>query len=319
MTKMNGTVLVTGATGSQGGATARALLAAGKRVRFLTRDPNSVAARALVATGAQAARGDLGEPASIATAIHGVEAVFSVQVPDRHGGDDERRHGFALVQAARAAGVTRFVHTSVAQAGNHTRFPGWAEGRWLNKYWTDKWDIEEAVRQAGFAQWTVLQPAFMMDNLVRPKSRYLFPQLAQGRLLTALRPETRLHFIAANDVGAFAAAALTGPSPLHGKIIPLAGQALTMTEVAATLSKTLAAQVTAVHVSPQEALDSGLFAGWVNTQEWMNEIGYAVDLDVVRSWGIALTPLDEWVPQHKSLFEVASMPPPLPFPGGGGS
>jgi uncharacterized protein YbjT (DUF2867 family) len=324
MADSSGRVLVTGATGSQGGAAARALLAMGTRVRFLTRDPKSDAAQALVASGAQAAQGDLGDPASIAAAMHGVDAVFSVQVPDRHGGDDERRHGLAIVEgggggedervlclaiwdAPPPAGVTRFVHTSVAQAGNHTRFPGWNEGRWLSKYWTDKWDIEEAVRRAGFAQWTVLQPAFMMDNLARPKSRYLFPHLAQGKLLSALLPETKLHFIAADDVGAFAAAALAGPSPLHGRTIPLASQALTMSEVATTLSKTLSAPVTAMHVSPQEARDSGLFAGWVTTQEWMNEVGYAVDLDKTRSWGIALTSLDAWLAVHGSAVDL-----PLP-------
>jgi uncharacterized protein YbjT (DUF2867 family) len=307
MADSSGRVLVTGATGSQGGATARALLAMGTRIRFLTRDPKSDAAQALVASGAQAAQGDLGDPASIAAAMHGVDAVFSVQVPDRHGGDDERRHGLAVVEAARAAGVTRFVHTSVAQAGNHTRFPGWDEGRWLSKYWTDKWDIEEAVRQAGFAQWTVLQPAFMMDNLARPKSRYLFPHLAQGKLLSALLPETKLHFIAADDVGAFAAAALAGPSPLHGQTIPLASQALTMTEVATALSKTLSAPVTAMHLSPQEARDRGLFAGWVTTQEWMNEVGYAVDLDKTRSWGLALTSLEDWLAVHGSAVDL---PPP---------
>jgi uncharacterized protein YbjT (DUF2867 family) len=307
MADSSGRVLVTGATGSQGGATARALLAMGTRIRFLTRDPKSDAAQALVASGAQAAQGDLGDPASIAAAMHGVDAVFSVQVPDRHGGDDERRHGLAIVEGARAAGVTRFVHTSVAQAGNHTRFPGWDEGRWLSKYWTDKWDIEEAVRQAGFAQWTVLQPAFMMDNLARPKSRYLFPHLAQGKLLSALLPETKLHFIAADDVGAFAAAALAGPSPLHGQTIPLASQALTMTEVATALSKTLSAPVTAMHLSPQEARDRGLFAGWVTTQEWMNEVGYAVDLDKTRSWGLALTSLEDWLAVHGSAVDL---PPP---------
>jgi uncharacterized protein YbjT (DUF2867 family) len=307
MADSSGRVLVTGATGSQGGATARALLAMGTRIRFLTRDPKSDAAQALVASGAQAAQGDLGDPASIAAAMHGVDAVFSVQFPDRHGGEDERRHGLAIGEAARAAGVTRFVHTSVAQAGNHTRFPGWDEGRWLSKYWTDKWDIEEAVRQAGFAQWTVLQPAFMMDNLARPKSRYLFPHLAQGKLLSALLPETKLHFIAADDVGAFAAAALAGPSPLHGQTIPLASQALTMTEVATALSKTLSAPVTAMHLSPQEARDRGLFAGWVTTQEWMNEVGYAVDLDKTRSWGLALTSLEDWLAVHGSAVDL---PPP---------
>ena len=304
MTDSSGTVLVTGATGAQGGAAARRLLATGRRVRFLTRDPQTAAARALIAAGAQAAQGDLGDAASIAAAMHGVEAVFSVQVPDITGNDKERRHGFALVQAARAAGVLHFVHTSVARAGQHTGFPGWDSGRWLNKYWTDKWDIEEAVRHAGFARWTVLQPAFMMDNLALPKSGFMFAHLAQGELLTALRPDTRLHFIAADDVGSFAAAALSETAHLHSQTIALATEALTMTEVAATLARVLQTNVRAVHVTPQEALAAGLFPGWVNTQEWMNEVGYAVDIDKARSCEIALTPLDAWAVAHSDSIRV---------------
>jgi len=308
MTDSSGTILVTGATGAQGGATARRLLAAGRRVRFLTRDPHTAAAQALVAAGAQATQGDLGDAESIAAAVQGVEAVFSVQVPDITGNDNERRHGFALVQAVRAAGVPRFVHTSVAQTGRHTGFPGWDSGRWWNKYWTDKWDIEEAVRNAGFAHWTVLQPAFMMDNLALPKSSFMFPHLAQGELLTALRPDTQLHFIAADDVGAFAAAALTDPARLHGQTIPLAAQALTMTEVAETLASVLRANVRAVHVTPQEAIARGIFPGWVNSQEWMNEVGYAVDIDTLRSFGLPLTPLDAWTAAHSESIPVPTEP-----------
>jgi uncharacterized protein YbjT (DUF2867 family) len=280
------------------------LLAAGLHVRFLTRDPQAPAARALVAAGAQAARGDLGDAASLSAALADVGAVFSVQVPDRTGKDMERRHGFALVQAARAAGVTRFVHTSVAQAGRHASFPGWESGRWLSRYWTDKWDIEEAVRHAGFTQWTVLQPAFMMDNLARPKSAAMFPHLAQGELLTALHPDTRLDFIAADDVGTFAASALAGTSPLHGKTVPLASQALTMAEVAAALSVTLASPLKAVHVSAPEAIAAGLHAAWVNSQEWMNEVGYAVDIAQVHRWGLPITPLEKWLAAHRDAIEL---------------
>ena len=300
----SGLVLVTGATGAQGGATARRLLARGRRVRFLARDPYSPAARALAASGAQAAQGDLGDAASIAAAVQGVAAVFSVQVPDVTGNDHERRHGFALVQAARAAGVSQFVHTSVAQTGRHTGFPGWNSGRWSNKYWTDKGDIEEAVRHAGFAHWTVLQPAFMMDNLARPKSGFMFPHLHQGELLTALRPDTQLHFIAAADVGAFAAAAIDDPARWDGLTLPLASEALTMSEVAATLARVLKADVKALHVSPQQALDRGLFPGWVNAQEWINEVGYAVDIHEVRSRAIPLTPLDAWAAAHSASIQM---------------
>ncbi len=109
--------------------------------------------------------------------------------PDADGSDSERRHGFALVEAARQSGVRHFVHTSVCEAGRHTSFPRWDTGYWWQKYWTDKWDIEEAVRKAGFEHWTVLKPAFMMENFAQPKAKFMFPHLQQGRILTALLPE----------------------------------------------------------------------------------------------------------------------------------
>jgi len=58
-------ILVTGATGNQGGAAAARLLAAGWRVRPLTRDPASRAARALAAAGAEVTAGDLDDPGSL--------------------------------------------------------------------------------------------------------------------------------------------------------------------------------------------------------------------------------------------------------------
>jgi uncharacterized protein YbjT (DUF2867 family) len=96
---------------------------------------------------------------------------------------------------------------SVARCGEHTGFPQWDSGYWSRRYWSDKWDIEEAVRHAGFAHWTVLKPVFVMDNFASPKVKYMFPHLLEGRLLTALRPATRIQLVAADDVGAFACAA----------------------------------------------------------------------------------------------------------------
>ncbi|NDZ85191.1 NmrA family NAD(P)-binding protein, partial [Streptomyces sp. SID10115] len=49
---VDGTVLVLGGTGRQGGATARALLERGRVVHALVRDPRADAARALAEAGA---------------------------------------------------------------------------------------------------------------------------------------------------------------------------------------------------------------------------------------------------------------------------
>jgi hypothetical protein len=77
-------------------------------------------------------------------AVQGGDAVFSAQPRDVTGKYRECRHGSALVRAAWVEGV--------AQAGHHTCFPGCDSGRRSNNYWTEKMDIEEAVRNAGFAE-----------------------------------------------------------------------------------------------------------------------------------------------------------------------
>src|SRR3954463_16230506 len=92
------TILVTGATGFQGGATASALLAGGWPVRALVRNPHSPAARALALRGAELFQGDWDDVASLERSMAGVHGVFSVQLPTFQKKDDgERRHGFNLV------------------------------------------------------------------------------------------------------------------------------------------------------------------------------------------------------------------------------
>lgn len=297
-------ILVTGATGAQGGATTRELLAHGHRVRIMTRNSDSPAAQALVQAGAEAVRGDMGNMVSVEAAMHGVSGVFSVQIPDMSGSDNERLHGFNLVKAALKAGVKQFVHTSVTGTEGHTQFPRWGTGYWSEKYWTDKWDIEEAVRNAGFPSWTVLRPAFMMDNFAMPKAMYMFPHLQKGEIVTALHANTRMQLIAADDVGVFARAAFENPVKFNGKNIDLAAEAPTMGDVAATLSKVLGKKVVAIELTPEQAVAKGLFPGWVNSQEWSNEVGYRVDIDALKAYGIPLTSLEQWVSKHRSEIVI---------------
>jgi len=79
MTALKKTVLVLGATGRQGGATARHLLSNGWRVRALVRDPNKSATQALHQAGALVIQGDYEDRASLEAAMHGVYGVFSMQ------------------------------------------------------------------------------------------------------------------------------------------------------------------------------------------------------------------------------------------------
>lgn len=300
----NQPILVTGATGTQGGAVARALLAAGRRVRILTRNPDNPNARLLAATGVEVMRGDFSDAASVLAAMQGTAGVFSMQQVARPGTDEEREHGFLLVESARKAGVPQFVHTSVSAAGTHTKFPRWGSGYWFEKYWTDKWEIEEAVRGAGFASWTVLKPAFIMENYLPPKAAYMFPHLKQGEIATAFHASTRLQLVSADDIGKFACAAFMDPQRLHGESIDLAGDAPTMPEVAAAFSRVLGKRVVAVELTPEQAIAKGLFPGWVRSQEWSNEVSYAADIPGLKRYGIPLETLEQWAIRHKSQFVV---------------
>lgn len=305
MDKNGQLILVTGATGKQGGGVARELLAHGHRVRFLTRDPGSTAAAALVKAGAEAVRGDMDDTASVSTGMIGVSGVFSMQPINGTGDESEMRYAQALVQAAREAKVVHFVHTSVAATTRHTHFPRWGTHYWFEKYWTDKWAVEELVRNAGLSSWTVLRPALVMSNFIAPTVSFMFPHLKDGEIVTALKPETRMDLIAAEDIGAFARAAFEDPARFHGKNIDLAAESLTMAEVAAILTRVTGKKVTAVSLSPAETRARGLFPGWVNSMEWANEAGYQVDIAALKSYGLPLLSFEPWARKHRTEFVIA--------------
>ena len=107
----NQTILVTGATGNQGGAVARRLLERGFSVRALVRDENKPAAQDLRHAGAELIRGDLNDRASLDRAVQGVHGVFSVQGFEE-GFDAEARQGKSLADAALAGGVSHFLYSS---------------------------------------------------------------------------------------------------------------------------------------------------------------------------------------------------------------
>ncbi|MFC9872624.1 NmrA family NAD(P)-binding protein [Nocardia salmonicida] len=299
-----GPVLVTGATGRQGGATARALLAAGVRVRALVRDPATDRAQAVEALGAELVTGDLHDRDSVIRAATGARAVFSVQMPSMTADgadfdfDGEVAQGVNLIEAALVAGVPQFVHTSVSGAGRHTETPGWAEGRWagMEPVLGAKSAIQDQVRTAGFPHRTLLKPAFFMENFL-PSMAYLFPRGIEGGLVTVLRPETRLSLVAVDDIGRAAAAAIAAPQRFDGVELELASDYLSMTEIAEVLSHALDTQLSAPDMTEQQAIAAGMPAMGAS-HEWLNVAGQPGRPQYARDLGIALTSFEEWAQQH---------------------
>jgi uncharacterized protein YbjT (DUF2867 family) len=295
-------VLVAGATGRQGGATARALRAAGVPVRALVRDPDTDAAKAVEALGAELVTGDLHDRDSVIRAAEGARAVFSVQMPALNGDsfdfDGEVTQGVNLIEGAKAAGVPQFVHTSVTGAGRHTEVPGWAEGRWASMEPTlgAKSAIQDRVREAGFPHWTLLKPGFFMENFL-PSMAFLFPRGIEGGLVSVLNPGTRLSLVAVDDIGRAAAAAFAMPERFDGVELELASDYLSMAEIAEVLSRALGTRLSAPDMTEEEALDAGM-PGMGASHEWLNAHGQPARPEYARDLGIPLTGFEEWAQEH---------------------
>src|SRR5262245_25080598 len=133
------TVLVTGATGRQGGAVIRYMLPKGWKLRGLTRNPSSPAAQDLARQGVEVVQGDLEDPASLERAARGLYGVYSVQDFWSVGAKREVLQGKNLAEAAKNAHVEHFVYSSV----------GGAERSSGIDHWESKWEIEKHIRQIG--------------------------------------------------------------------------------------------------------------------------------------------------------------------------
>jgi uncharacterized protein YbjT (DUF2867 family) len=112
-------VVVTGATGRQGGAVARHLLSDGWWVRALTRKPRGKPARRLAALGAEVIAADMAIPTTLDTAFRDAYGVFSVQNPMTAGLNGEIDQGKNVADAAKRAGVQHLVYGS-AGIGSRT-------------------------------------------------------------------------------------------------------------------------------------------------------------------------------------------------------
>jgi uncharacterized protein YbjT (DUF2867 family) len=296
-------ILVTGATGAQGGAVAKALLKNGNTVRIIVRGASrhSKAAEELERAGAEIVIADMEDEASLEAALKGVYAIFSVQDMD-NGTDSERRHAANLLTAAFKAGVQHVVHASVNQTGNHLQFRN--RDKWNRKYWLDKQFGEDTLRNAGFKYWTILRPVFFMDNFITPKVVFMFPDLAKGEIVTAWDPNVKLQLIAVDDTGAFAAAAFNNPEKFNEQVVDLAGDELTIDEIAESITRVTGRKIHVEHVSEAEAVQKGLHPGFANVQIWNNEVGYNVNIRRLKTRGLPVTDFSEYLEKNKSLLPL---------------
>jgi nucleoside-diphosphate-sugar epimerase len=190
---------ITGATGFVGSRLTVIARAAGHPVRALTRGPRPAE------PGLTWIEGTLDQPEALATLADGADAIVHVagliNAPDRAAFDAVNVAGTAhMIDAARVAGVKRFIHISSLAA----REPG------LSDYGASKARSEQVVAASGL-DWTILRPPAVYG----PGDRETFELFKMARRgFVALPPRGRFSVIHVDDLAQLILTALVAPETI---------------------------------------------------------------------------------------------------------
>jgi uncharacterized protein YbjT (DUF2867 family) len=280
-----GMILVTGATGQQGGAVAKELLARGHKIVVMTRHPESDKAKSLQKGGAKVVQGDLDNEESLRKALEGAWGTFAVQNTWEAGVEKEEEQGKRFARVAKEAGVQYFLYTSVGSAQRSTGIP----------HFDNKFRVEQTILELKFPSFTIMRPAFFMENIASP---WFKPAIDQGKLTVALKPETSLQMIAVEDVGKYGLWAFENHDKLNGRAFDIAGDSATMPQTAKIISSVSGKKVV-FDPSPIEAVRQSSME-FAIMLEWFDRVGYNADIEgMARESGIKPTKLAEWARKVK--------------------
>jgi uncharacterized protein YbjT (DUF2867 family) len=257
-------VVVTGATGKQGGAVVKSLLERGHEVRAVTRDTDSAKAKELATAGVKLVRASVEDTAALTRALEGATSLFAMTTPFEGGPSAETRQWISAANAAKAAGV-HLVFTSVGSANRQTGVP----------HFDSKYRVEEHIAQIGVRA-SILGPVYFMENLFFGKE-----QLAKGIYASALPPARKLAQVAVADIGAVATRLFEDPGRFTGKRFDLGGDELTGNDVLDVLSRVTGRPFTYFQV-PLDIIRKGMGEDAVQMYEWFDRVGYTVDRAALR-------------------------------------
>ncbi|KAI8229790.1 NmrA-like family domain-containing protein 1 [Colletotrichum sp. SAR 10_98] len=300
---MSRALLITGATGKQGGAVINALLARQPSDFLLlavTRNAQSASAKSLAAKSKniKLVEGDLdATPALFASAKAAAGAVplwgvFSVQAlqTNSKNADHETRQGKALVDESIKAGVQHFVYSSVERGGD--------ERSWSNPtpvpHFMTKHQIEHHLRDSTAngkspMGWTIIRPVIFMDNLL--------PGFFGKVFFTMLRDTMKdrpLQWIATKDIGFFAAEAFHQPATWNKKAFGIAGDELTYAQLSQTFEKVTGAPTGTTFGLLGKALKHGVSEISVMV-DWFKNDGYKANLAEAKKVHPGVTSMENWL------------------------
>jgi uncharacterized protein YbjT (DUF2867 family) len=277
-------ILVFGATGQQGNAVARELLANDFEVRAFVRNGNAAPAIDLKTLGAEIFQGDLQNASEISEALNGVNGIFLVLPPEwnptAETDNAEWLLGKQIIDKAKENNVEQIVYSSVMASELQAEF---------RPYF--KFQIEEYLAKSGL-QYTILKPAAFYENFFMP--HYGLPEKL---IYNPLPAAMRLPFIAVNDIGVFARLAFQQPAQYNEKILNITGELLTAAEIAELLTEELSVKITAVEVPLEMVKAQNELLG--KFMEVLSQKDYPeIDVNEFRQLNPKLLSLKDWIVRY---------------------
>ena len=251
-------ILVTGATGQQGGSLARLLLQKKHKVYALTRNTQSSAAQDLRNKGANVVKGDLDDSDSLEHAVKDVESIFLMGTPFEDGTEGETRRGKLMADIAKENKVEHLVYSSVANADKNTGIP----------HFESKYKVEQHIKNLGIP-YTIIGPTFFMENL-------LGPGLEDGQLALPLSSSSILQQSALENIAEFSALVLERRKPFLGKRIDIASDEVTGEQAAKILSDELGHRIRYVHIPLEQVRQAN--EDMARMYEWYEKVGTGIDI-----------------------------------------
>ncbi len=308
-------IAVVGATGTQGGGLARAILAdpdGGFAVRALTRNPDSEAARRLAESGAEVVQADISDEASVTKAFSGAHGAFLVTNIWEHMSTQQEKQDVAtMARAASTAGLAHVIWSTLDDTREHIplhddRMPT-LEGVYKVPHFDAKAEADAYLADADVPT-TLLRTSFFWENLLGPMA----PQRGEdGRLVLALAMgDSPLAGIAADDIGKTAYGIFQRGRQLIGQTVSIAGEHLTGAQLAEQFSAVLGEQVSYAPV-PFDVFRAQPFPLAVELGNMFQyyaevpEFNAARDVDAVRELNPDLQTFEQWLTAHKGAFAAA--------------
>ena len=292
-------VLITGATGAQGGSVARALLKSGEYVvRIFTRNGESEKARALELLGAEIFTGDLDDISSLKVAMQDAYAVFGLTNYWEHE-EREFQHGKNLVDTVRELGIWHFVFSTQANYSrlSHDQIP------------VPQQDIKAALETYARSQnvpVTFVRMSFYYENFLE-----LFPLQEDGSgLLEIGLPlgNSALPMASVEDLGGIVTTILDHPREYLGRTVSVIAESRTGREYADIMMRVLRRPVHYRHIPREEfaALDFPNANQWANLFEVQRLYIKPKKIDLIESYGLYpdLQGFESWLRKNRNKILV---------------